>query len=588
MFYPLLLNLTPPPEPERPGFNVTPQVFTVGFDGDGFPIKGVSDSLDNLFEDSYTELRDLRIESVDNYRAVISDDGLRFSYIPSNGETQTVVMLSLSSVEDDRVSISIPYTLNFVDKSTDDLINDTINDLDIPENHKRLIRSLPNELNVFYRDGVNEYNIAKIEAVSYVFDRVERVTDVFMYEDYPDTRFRDNDPYSIYESDPYGIDHDVPIRTFSQDKIDSVARHAFALASVIDFNKDTIEYHDSDFQRVAEALSDVTAKALTGRDYEPFYGLSVDNESFCRDNDVLGARRYNSSLICINGVTYGLSELGDNYHEFVTLDQDFYLRNKGEDIAIQAIQDRSGNPINRLVNLSDEEFSYFHDNALLIGVRRRGANTGSSLSFGNLRFKSNADNVDIGTNFNIYNLARRYIGDSFTPQEAVEKILENRRDALHHFTGAPYLADSIGYPILEIEEVEALRNIYLKYDNVTNVSWVLPIFYLLPEELDGIVSAGSPNFSGVFSSVLKNINIPSVQVTSRDIFENKPRPINLSEIFSDFNNDGFPERILVEGNVTFGATVPDFCKTFIPYDDFLEVSDASAFRNVDSYCLSNN
>ena len=29
-----------PPEPERPGFNVTPQVFTVGFDGDSFPLRG--------------------------------------------------------------------------------------------------------------------------------------------------------------------------------------------------------------------------------------------------------------------------------------------------------------------------------------------------------------------------------------------------------------------------------------------------------------------------------------------------------------------------------------------------------------------
>ena len=176
-------------------------------------------------------------------------------------------MLTLSSVEDDRVSVSIPYTLNFVDKSTDDLINDTINDLDLPENHKRLIRSLPSWLNVFHRDGVSEYNIAKIEAISYVFDRVEQVTDVFMYEDYPDTRFRDNDPYSYLD----GIE--IPIRTFSQDKIDSVARHAFALASVIDFNRDTVEYHDDDFQRVAEALNDVTDETLIGRDYEPFYGL---------------------------------------------------------------------------------------------------------------------------------------------------------------------------------------------------------------------------------------------------------------------------------------------------------------------------
>ena len=61
-----------PAEPERPGFNVAPQSFVVGLDGDGFPIKGVSDSLDNLFEDSYTELRDLRIESVDNDKVVIS------------------------------------------------------------------------------------------------------------------------------------------------------------------------------------------------------------------------------------------------------------------------------------------------------------------------------------------------------------------------------------------------------------------------------------------------------------------------------------------------------------------------------------
>ena len=41
----------------------------------------------------------------------------------------------------------------------------------------------------------------------------------------------------------------IPIRTFSQDKIDSVARHAFALASVIDFNQDTIEYHDGRFSK---------------------------------------------------------------------------------------------------------------------------------------------------------------------------------------------------------------------------------------------------------------------------------------------------------------------------------------------------
>ena len=52
--------------------------------------------------------------------------GCAFLYIPTSDETQTVVMLTLSSVEDDRVSISIPYTLNFVNKSTDDLINETI------------------------------------------------------------------------------------------------------------------------------------------------------------------------------------------------------------------------------------------------------------------------------------------------------------------------------------------------------------------------------------------------------------------------------------------------------------------------------
>ena len=298
-----------PMEPERPGFNITPQVFTVGFDGDSFPIKGVSDSLDNLFEDSYTELRDLRIASVDNDKAVISDDGLRFSYVPSNSETQTVVKLTLSSVEDDGVSISLPYTLNF--KSTDDLINGTINDLDIPESHKRLIRSLPNELNVFHRDGVSEYNIAKIEAISYVFDRVENGTNVFMYEDYPDTRFRDNDPYSFLDNVV------IPIRTFSQDRIDSVARHVFALASVIDFNNDTVEYHDSDFQRVAESLDDVTDKTLVGRDYEPFFGLGRFNKTYCKDKNIIGEVRFTRNRICIDGINYGITELGESYDIFL-------------------------------------------------------------------------------------------------------------------------------------------------------------------------------------------------------------------------------------------------------------------------------
>ena len=55
----------------------------------------------------------MRIESADNDKAVISDDKLRFSYIPTSDETQTVVMLTLSSVEDDRVSVSIPLHFEF-------------------------------------------------------------------------------------------------------------------------------------------------------------------------------------------------------------------------------------------------------------------------------------------------------------------------------------------------------------------------------------------------------------------------------------------------------------------------------------------
>ena len=228
-------------EPEPPPmsvFNVTPQTFNVSsVDGDQFPINGISESLDTIFEDIYSELRDFRIVNVDNANAVISDDKLTFSYTPSPNETQTVVTLTLNSVENDNASVEIPYTLKFVDMFLDDLIDATIDSLNIPENHKDLIRSLPDELNVFHQDGVSEYNIAKIEAVSYVFDRIERVTDVFMYEDYP------TDIYDFLRGNV-----DIPIRTFSQERIDSVARHAFALASIIDFNKDTVEYHNDDFQ----------------------------------------------------------------------------------------------------------------------------------------------------------------------------------------------------------------------------------------------------------------------------------------------------------------------------------------------------
>ena len=573
-----------PAEPERPDFNVTPQVFTVGFDGDGFPIKGVSDSLDNLFEDSYTELRDLRIESVDNDKAVISDDGLRFSYISTNDETQTVVMLTLSSVEDDRVSVSAPYTLNFVDKSTADLINETIfYDLDIPENHKRLIRSLPDELNVFHRDGVSEYNIAKIEAVSDVFDRVERVTDVFMYEDYP-TDFID-----VLRRDVV-----IPIRTFSQDRIDSVARHAFALASVIDFNKDTVEYHDDDFQRVAEALSDVSNATLNGRDYEPFYGLSVENATWCQDNNIEGKRRFDSFVICIDGVTYGIDGgKGLDYHEFVSTDQDFYLRNKGEDIAIQAIQDRFGNPIKSLNELTDEQFSYFHDNALLIGVREIHIVSGSLLYYGNLRIKSNVENLDVNTNFNVYNLSKLYVGDASTPQEATERFLDNRADVLSHFSSLPQLFHNIGFPTHKPEEADQLKDLYEKYDNVTSFSWIPSVFYLLPEELDGIIESGSTNMSGVLAAVLKNLNIPSIQLSPTYIFGTDDPDLitgNYTEIFADFDDPlsiGVPERIFVEGNITFGEKIPNFCSTFIPYRKFEDALRSWNLSNQTYYCSDN-
>ena len=471
---------------------------------------------------------------------------------------------------------SIPYALNFVDKSTDDLINETINDLAIPESHKRLVRNLPNELNVLSVAGVSQYNIAKLEAISDVFDRVENGTNVFMYEDYP------NDIYDVFDSDVH-----IPIRTFSQEKIDSVARHAFALASAIDFNKDTVEYHDSDFQRVAEALNDVTDKTLIGRDYEPFFGPARFNKTYCEDRNIPGGRRFDRYVICIDGITYGITELGESYDIFVNTDKDFYLRNKGEDIAIQAIQDYFGNPVVSLSELSNDELNFLYDNNLLRGVRDALGTTGASLSYGNLRLKSNADNVDIGTNFNIYNIAKLYVGDASTPQEIAERFLENRRDGLSHFSRLPHLVDNIGYPIGKIKEVEALRNIYQKYDNVTSVAWIPPIFYLLPEELDGMTDAGSVNFSGTFSSVLNNFNIPSIQLhgssISPEIFT-----FNISEIFSDFDNDGFPERIFVEGNVVFGDTIPDFCRTFIPYETFEENFSVGNTRNADTpYCSSN-
>ena len=135
-------------EPEPPPisvFNVTPQTFTVSsVDGDQFPINGISESLDTIFEDIYSELRDFRIVSVDNANAVISDDKLTFSYTPSPNETQTVVTLTLNSVENDNASVEIPYTLKFVDMFLGTtLIDATIDNLNIPENHKELIRSLP-------------------------------------------------------------------------------------------------------------------------------------------------------------------------------------------------------------------------------------------------------------------------------------------------------------------------------------------------------------------------------------------------------------------------------------------------------------
>ena len=297
--------------------------------------------------------------------------------------------------------------------------------MDIPENHKRLIRSLPDELNVFHMlMALVKYNIAKIEAISDVFDRVENGTNVFMYEDYP------NDIYDVFDSDVH-----IPIRTFSQEKMDSVARHAFALASAIDFNKDTVEYHDSDFQRVAESLDDVTDKTLVGRDYEPFFGLARFNKTACKDRNILGARRLNRYVICIDGITYGITELGESYEIFVNTDRDFYLRTKGEDIAIQAIQNNFGNPVISLSELSNKELNYIYDNNLLRGIRNTGGTTGASLSYGNLRLKSNADNIDIGTNFNIYNIAKLYVGDASTPQEIAERFLENRRDGLLIFQG---------------------------------------------------------------------------------------------------------------------------------------------------------
>ena len=290
-----------------------------------------------------------------------------------------------------------------------------------------------------------------------------------------------------------------------------------------------------DFQRVAEALSDVTDDTLIGRAYEAFYGLSVDNEGYCERNNITGARRNSSRVICIDGVTYGISDLGRTYHRFVSTDRDFYLRNKGEDIAIQAIQDRFGNHVQRLADLNDEQFSYLHDNGLLIGLREFRKDNGVPLSFGNLRFKSNVDNPEFGTNFNIYNLTRLYIGASSTPQEAIENFLDNRRENLYHFLGLPYLTDSIGYPNSDPDEVEVLRNIYEKYDSVTSVAFVPSVFYLLPEELDGIISSGSSSFSGVLSSVLKNLNIPSVQVN----------PIHVIEGFSysdyEYSNGNYSE-----------------------------------------------
>ena len=320
--------------------------------------------------------------------------------------------------------------------------------------------------------------------------------------------------------------------------------------------------------------------------------MSVDNEGYCERNNITGARRNSSNIICIDGVTYGISQKGLDYHLFVSTDRDFYLRNKGEDIAIQAIQDRFGNPIQSLVDLSDEEFSYFHDNALLTGLRNFFLDSGASLSFGNLRFKSNVDNPEFGTNFNIYNLTRLYIGTSSTPQEAIEKFLDNRRENLYHFLGLPYLTDSIGFPDSRPENVEVLRNLYENYDTVTNVSWIPPVHYLLPEGLDGIVFSGSTSFSGVLSSVLKNLNIPSIQVNPIHVIEGfrysdyEYSNGNYSEIYLGLNNGRISERIFINGNVPFVNF--ESCEAFISFEDLPVVLNSGNFHNSSKRYCSNN
>ena len=453
------------------------------------------------------------------------------------------------------LSVSL-YTLNFVDKSTDDLINETINDLDIPENHKRLIRSLPDELNVFYRDGVSQYSIDKLEAVSKISSRVNTSTNAF--------------------------------DGFSQNEINNIIQHSFALATVVDYNIDTVFYSASDFQKVAEGLVNVSNEELRGKDFEPFYEQNDDVPCLEKETAAIGF-----NIICIDGVGYRASDLGNEYFSFVRENKGFDSRIKGENVAVKAIVDKFGSYVKSFDEMSDAEFSdFFYEPLTHTSLSHR---TGAGFYFGNLDNNSNVEHGN-GTNFNVHNIGKKIVGDASTHQGVAERILESSDDSLDHFTGLPYL-NRINWPRPDPSQVKEFNDAYETFSEVTNISWIPSVVYSLPKSLGGISSASSPIFSGVFANLLLGQQVPAIQLDLRQDLEVKDAVIyarrrpNITRIDSDFNNDGVIEKIFVNGNTPLGKDFGHVCKALVPLNDLIDYlysdQSISVFRTSTTYCSNN-
>ena len=482
-----------------------------------------------------------------------------FSYMPSN-ETETTIQIPIKTdVQGIVKTNTVPVNITVTNHTTqEDLIEDTIKNLNIDENY---LRNHEQQIkNIFLTNGINQETKEIIEILTKNINRIEE-TDLMQigtYEQITTGTFEKNL---------------ITTRNFTREETETLKNYALKILenNLVEFNGKSLGFDEQKINQLAGEFGLPTHNIS-----EIPYGDYFAPHNFYRDVcEETPNSAYNTGLVCINGEPLGISEEGKRYVNNA-IDGERYVRELTKHIVNQTVIEQGNGTVGgeKTYEKTLEEVSSLFDNLTLYPDEGYFlTSSGAGDVYGGIRSHETI-NLSNGNQVSSYDILRSVITDLTTEKEALNDLYVHFQDNVRHETSRPRL-DQYGFPGINPNQAKRL-NLYPEVDRM----WLQSSRFLIDANLenDNIDFLGSGHLTGAFTSLIRMVGIPAEQQRSYEEFKNitptiySPGVTNVLKVLLNVEGEIIP--FYMEGNIPFHwEDEQTINQAFLPHNLYSKLQD---------------